>query len=66
LVDSVREAAAEGPLHLGICHADCAEEAAQLRATLADVDTVEVLVSEFTPMMGVHTGPGVLATAFWR
>lgn len=66
VADAVREAAQTGPLHLGICHADCAEEAERLRATLtAEIDTVEVIVSEFTPLMGAHTGPGVLGAAYW-
>jgi hypothetical protein len=32
---------------------------------LHDVDCVETLESEFTPLMGAHTGPGVLGAAFW-
>jgi DegV family protein with EDD domain len=66
VLDAVREAASAGPLHLGVCHADCAEEAEELRARVeGEVECSEVLVSEFTPLMGAHTGPGVLGAAFW-
>lgn len=57
--------ASAGPIHLAIVHADAPEDAATLRGMLADVSTVEILESEFTPLMGAHTGPGVLGAAFW-
>ena len=52
--------------HLGVAHAACREEAATLLATLrAEFPDAETMVSEFTPLMGAHTGPGVLGVAFW-
>ncbi len=64
LLEVTREAAAQGPLRLGIAHADCAEEAEALRSSIAaEIQTVETILSEFTPLMGAHTGPGVLAVA---
>ncbi|MFA5890461.1 MAG: DegV family protein [Actinomycetota bacterium] len=58
--------APDGLLHVGVVHADCSEEADVLRAQIEDeVSTAEILVSEFTPLMGAHTGPGVLGVAFW-
>jgi DegV family protein with EDD domain len=49
------------PRVLGVAHADCAAEAEQLLATLrARYPEVEAHLSEFTPLMGAHTGPGVL------
>jgi len=65
VVAEARKAADAGPLHLAIVHADCADEAAALGEMLADVPQAESLVSEFTPLMGAHTGPGVLGAAFW-
>jgi DegV family protein with EDD domain len=61
----VRAAATEGPLRLAIVHANAPEDAGKLRALLADVKTEEIVESEFTPLMGAHTGPGVVAAAFW-
>jgi DegV family protein with EDD domain len=67
LVDEVRTASEQGPLHLGIAHADCTEEAEALRVRLeAEIPHVgETIVSAFTPLMGAHTGPGVLGVAFY-
>jgi DegV family protein with EDD domain len=66
LVEEVRAASTQGPLHLGVAHADCEEEANELLERLkAEVPHVETLISPFTPLMGAHTGPGVLGTAFF-
>ena len=65
-MEEVRDASARGPLHLGVAHADCEEEAEQLLARLkAEIPNVETLISPFTPLMGAHTGPGVLGVAFF-
>jgi len=66
LVEEVRAASSQGPLHLGVAHADCEEEANQLLERLkAEIPHVETLITPFTPLMGAHTGPGVLGTAFF-
>jgi DegV family protein with EDD domain len=66
LVEEVRAASTQGPLHLGVAHADCEEEANELLERLkAEVPHVETLISPFTPLMGAHTGPGVLGIAFF-
>ncbi|MBI4729123.1 MAG: DegV family protein [Acidobacteria bacterium] len=66
LVEEVRAGARSGPLHLAVAHADCAAEAEALLARIAgEVECVETMVTEFTPLMGAHTGPGVIAVCFW-
>jgi DegV family protein with EDD domain len=66
LMEEVRAASTQGPLHLGVAHADCRDEAEELLARLtAEIPNVETFVSAFTPLMGAHTGPGVLAVAFF-
>jgi len=66
LVEEVRAASTQGPLHLGVAHADCEEEANELLERLkAEIPHVETLITPFTPLMGAHTGPGVLGTAFF-
>jgi DegV family protein with EDD domain len=53
-------------LHLRVFHADALEEARQLAAELQETyPRAEVGLTEFTPAMGVHTGPGVVGTAFY-
>ena len=66
VVEEVKKAGESGPLHIGVAHADRAEEAQALLRTLeGEVEVIESCVSEFTPLMGAHTGPGVIGVAFW-
>jgi DegV family protein with EDD domain len=54
------------PIRAAVLHADALREAEELRQSLADrFDCVELLISEFTPVMGAHTGPGLLGVAFY-
>ena len=53
-------------VHATVIHADAADEAERLRLEISYVFKCEELfVSEFTPVMGTHTGPGMLGIAFW-
>jgi DegV family protein with EDD domain len=53
-------------LHAAVLHADAAEEAEELRQRIAQqFDCAELYVAEFTPVMGAHTGPGLLGVAFY-
>ncbi len=36
-----------------------------LQVLVARFQPVELYVTQFTPVMGVHTGPGVLGIAFY-
>jgi len=54
------------PIRAAILHADVLEEAEALRQRVAEqFDCLELYVTEFTPVMGAHTGPGVLGVAFY-
>ena len=53
-------------LHAAILHADVPEEAEALRQQIAEqFQCTEPYVTELTPVMGAHTGPGVLGVAFY-
>ena len=53
-------------LHAAVLHADAPDEAEELRQMVESrFDCVELHVTEFTPVMGVHAGPGVLGLAFF-
>lgn len=66
VVAEVRAAAGRGPLHLAVCHAAVESEAAALLERLAsECSPVEAHLAEFTPLMGAHTGPGLLGAAYW-
>jgi DegV family protein with EDD domain len=54
------------PLHVAILHADLPEDAEELRQRIeSEYNCDEVYISELTPVMGAHTGPGVLGVAFY-
>ncbi len=54
------------PVHLMVHHADELEEAKKLAAEIkSSFNCAELYITEFTPAMGVHTGPGLLAVGFY-
>jgi DegV family protein with EDD domain len=66
IVDEMRRRIADRPLHVAVFHADVIEEAEALRDTIArSFNCVELYVTSLTPVMGAHTGPGVIGTAFY-
>jgi DegV family protein with EDD domain len=66
LVEETRPLAARGPLHLAVVHAAVPAEAEALLERLrGELDCAETALTEFTPLMGAHTGPGVLGVAAW-
>jgi len=54
------------PLHAIVMHSNAAGDAEALRQRLtAEFKCAEAYVSDFTPVMGIHTGPGLLGLAFY-
>ncbi len=55
-----------GPVHATVMHAHAGEAAELIRKRLdTEFRCEELFVSEFSPVMGAHTGPGLLGVAFW-
>jgi len=53
-------------VHVMVQHADELEEAKKLAAEIESrFYCAEMYITEFAPVMGVHTGPGLLAIAFY-
>jgi fatty acid-binding protein DegV len=53
-------------IHAAVMHADALEQALYLKHKIESMFTCkELFVTEFTPVMGVHTGPGVIGVAFY-
>jgi fatty acid-binding protein DegV len=53
-------------LHVAVMHADALDKAIALRDRIASqFNCTELFITEFTPVMGVHTGPGLLGVAFY-
>ena len=54
------------PLHVAIMHADALNKAVKLKEQISSqFDCAELFIAEFTPVIGVHTGPGVIGVAFY-
>jgi DegV family protein with EDD domain len=54
------------PLHVAVMHADALDRAMALRDEISSrFDCAELFITEFTLVMGVHTGPGVIGIAFY-
>lgn len=66
MIEAMEAHVGPSPVHVAVFHAGVPDEAEALRATIASYFVcVELLVTEFTPVMGAHTGPGVLGVAFY-
>jgi DegV family protein with EDD domain len=62
----MEESVAGSEVHVMIHHAGVPEQAEKLKVAItARFNCAELYVTEFTPIMGVHTGPGLLAIAFY-
>jgi DegV family protein with EDD domain len=56
----------DAQFHAAILHADVPEEAEALREMVAQrFNCAELYVTDFTPVMGAHAGPGVLGVAYY-
>jgi DegV family protein with EDD domain len=54
------------PVHAAVLHADVPDEAEDLRRAIDQrFDCIELHLTHFTPVMGAHTGPGLLGVAFF-
>ena len=54
------------PLHVAVMHADALDKAITLEKRIsARFNCCEIFITEFTPVMGVHTGPGLIGVAFY-
>lgn len=66
ILNQVAEHARSEPLHAAILHAGVPEEAEALRRqVVARFNCAELYVTQMTPVMGAHTGPGVLGIVFY-
>jgi DegV family protein with EDD domain len=55
------------PLHVAVMHADVPDTAIALKNRISyRFECREIFITEFTPVMGVHTGPGLIGVAFYN
>jgi fatty acid-binding protein DegV len=66
IVQDTMAAIAARPVHLAVIHAAAPNDAqAILERLSADARVVEQVVVPVTPVIGAHTGPGLVGTAFY-
>ena len=66
LLNIVSERTAGSASHVNIMHANALERAHLLREqALQSMNCREIFISEFTPVMGAHTGPGLIGIAYY-
>jgi DegV family protein with EDD domain len=66
MLDIMAAEVADQPVHAAVLHADSLEDAQDLRNRVErQFNCLELHVSELTPVMGTHTGPGLLGLAYY-
>ena len=66
MIESMTHQVEDRPVHVAIMHADALEEAEAMGDQVAArFQCVELYVTEFTPVMGAHAGPGLLGVVFY-
>jgi DegV family protein with EDD domain len=66
IVDDATSEIGDRPAHLAALHAAALEEAEDVADRIASkTNVVERVVSEVTPVIGAHTGPGLVGVAFF-
>lgn len=67
MLQTMTERVGTSKVHVLVHHADELQDGENLRSEVARrFKCAELYLTEFTPIMGVHAGPGVLAIAFWK
>lgn len=67
LAELVAERAADPATQtIAVAHGDCLEDCERLREMVRErVEVADVITMEVGPVIGSHTGPGMLAVVFW-
>jgi len=66
LLQALKQRRAGPRLHVAVHHTNAPDEAGRLAGLIrSELDPTELFITEFTQVMGVHTGPGLLGCAFY-
>ncbi len=67
ILQEMRRAVGQSPVHCAVMHAYCPEEAERLKERVAsEFNCAELFITEFTPVMGYATGTGTIGCAFYK
>jgi DegV family protein with EDD domain len=62
----VEEMKGKNNIHAGVIHARVPEDAQQIADRVrAEINPIEIIVNELTPVIGAHVGPGVLGVGYY-
>ncbi len=65
MLENMAERVGDAKVHVNVHHADELEEGKKLQAEIGRrFNCVELFLTEFTPGMGVHAGPGIIGMSF--
>ncbi len=66
LVDLLQEDVGEGRIHAAVLQGNAPDEARELEERIAsEFNCAELYVGTFSPVIGAHTGPGLLGVSYW-
>ena len=66
LVDLLHEDVGDGRLHAAVLQGNAPDEALELEERIAsEFNCAELYVGTFSPVIGAHTGPGLLGVSYW-
>lgn len=66
MLEIMEERVGSNPIHVAVLHGDALDEAEDLKEEIASrFNCRELHLAEVSPVIGVHTGPGLLALAFY-
>ena len=66
VLHTIAEETGGRPIHVVVMHAAAPEEAETLERRISErFECVETMITPFTPVIGAHTGPGLLGVAFY-
>lgn len=66
MVNILRDRVGSRPLHAMVMHSNTLQEAQAIKEYIVlNFKTEEIYIQDFTPVMGLHTGPGLLGVAYY-
>ena len=66
LLQIMKKKVGRKPVHVNLMHAGVPDEAVEFKNRIkAQFDCAELYITEFSPVMGAHTGPGLIGFAFY-
>lgn len=66
MISIMKERNNEKPIHVNLMHANVPEDATRLKKKiLSEFECLEFYITDFTPVIGAHTGPGSIGISFY-